>query len=352
MAKTIVFGAGGQVAADLIPMLFERGDDLTLVDLRPADQTEAGKACGRYFAARDVPDWESWWQVFDATDASLTHQLIRDTRPDEIYHLAALLSAVCEQGAGRCWRINVSLFTHVIEELKRLTTTNYRPRLLWPSSIAAFGPLPGATGGYEPGNEYPMLPTTMYGVAKVACEVLGTYYHDKFGVDFRSVRFPGLINDAEPGGGSSDYANQMFFDAVDGSEPDACFVSPGARIPFMYMQDAVRALVELGGADEARLSRRVYNIKAFRAPSASEIESSIARQVPGFKVRYEPDHRDAFVASWPDDFDDRPAIDDWGWKPEVDSIDAMTRQLLEDIRAKRQSHLHQPPLPQRLDRAL
>ncbi len=337
MTKTIVFGAGGQVAADLIPMLFERGDDLTLVDLRPADQTAAGQACERYFAARNRPDWESWWQAFDATDADRTQQLIRDTRPDEIYHLAALLSAVCEEDAGRCWRINMALFGHVIEELQRLTTADYRPKLLWPSSIAAFGPLPGTTGGYEPDNEYPLMPTTMYGVAKVACEVLGTYYHDKFGVDFRSVRFPGLINDAEPGGGSSDYANQMFFDAVDGVEPQACFVSPEARIPFMYMHDAVRALVELGEADESRLSRRVYNIKAFQAPSAEDIEGAIARQVPGFELRYEPDERDAYVASWPDDFDDRPAVEDWGWKPQVDSIEVMTRRLLEDIRAKRQA---------------
>ncbi len=334
MAKAIVFGAGGQVAADLIPMLFERGDDLTLVDIRPADQTEAGKACRRYFAARDRPDWEGWWKVFDATDESLTERLLRDVRPDEVYHLAALLSARCEEDPSRCWHLNMTLFTNVLESLRRLTTDDYRPRLLWPSSIAAFGPLPGTANGYEPGNEYPLLPTTMYGVTKVACEVLGTYYYEKHGVDFRSVRFPGLINDAEPGGGSSDYANQMYFDAVNGSEPEACFVSPGARIPFMYMKDAVRALVELGAADDSRLTRRVYNIRAFAAPRASEIVSSIAGRVPGFSVRYAPDKREKYVDSWPNDFDDQPAVDDWDWKPEVDSLDAMTRQLLADIRAK------------------
>ncbi len=334
MAKAIVFGAGGQVAADLIPMLFERGDDLTLVDVRPADETEAGKACRRYFEARDQPEWERWWHVFDATDPELTNRLINDLRPDVIYHLAALLSAKCEQNAGRCWQINMTLFTNVLEVLRGSAAAGYRPKLLWPSSIAAYGPLPGATGPFKPDNEYPLLPTTMYGVTKVACEVLGTYYYEKHGVDFRSVRYPGLINDAEPGGGSSDYANQMFFDAVDGVEPEACFVRPDARIPFMYMKDAVRALVELGDADDSRLTRRVYNITAFKAPSAADIAASIARQVPGFKVRYEPDRRDAYVASWPDDFDDQPAVDDWSWKPEVDSIDAMTRQLLEDIRAK------------------
>ena len=335
MAKAIVFGAGGQVGADLIPMLFERGDDLTLVDLRPPDQTEAGRACARYFADRGQPNWRDWWQAFDATDEAFTRRLIRDTRPDAVYHLAALLSAICEKNVGRCWQINTTLFTYVLEELQQLTTADYRPKLLWPSSIAAFGPLPSSTGPYEPDNEYPLHPTTMYGVAKVACEVLGTYYYEKHGVDFRSVRFPGLINDAEPGGGSSDYANQMFFDAVSGSEPEPCFVRPEARIPFMYMRDAVRGLIELGDADDSQLTRRVYNIKAFRAPSAKEIEVAVARQVPGFKVGYEPDRRDDYVASWPDDFDDQSAVDDWGWKPEVDSIDALTRRLLEDIKAKR-----------------
>ncbi len=337
MAKAIVFGAGGQVAADLIPMLFERGNELTLVDVRPADQTEAGEACDRFFTARGRTDWKSWWKVFDATDESRTRELIEEVRPDVIYHLAALLSARCEEDAGHCWQLNMKLFTNVLEELRRLTSEDYRPKLIWPSSIAAFGPLPGSDGGYEPDNEYPLLPTTMYGVTKVACEVLGTYYYEKHGVDFRSVRFPGLINDAEPGGGSSDYANQMYFDAVDGSEPEPCFVRPEARIPFMYMKDAIRAFVELAEADGSLLTRRVYNIKAFRAPSAFDIAASIARQVPGFKVRYKPDQRDAYVASWPDDFDDRPAVEDWGWKPEVDSMDAMTRRLLDDIRAKRRS---------------
>jgi threonine 3-dehydrogenase len=335
MAKAIVFGAGGQVAADLVPMLYDRGDDLTLVDLYPPDETEGGKACRRYFETRRVAGWERWWRAFDATDNVLTHRLIRELRPDVVYHLAAILSARCEDAPPVCWRINMALFTNVLEDLRLITAGDYRPKLLFPSSIAAFGPLPGAGVSYEPDNEYPLLPTTMYGVTKVACETLGTYYADKRWVDFRAVRYPGLLNDAAPGGGSSDYANQMYFDAVDGAEPRPCFVGPGARIPFMYMKDAARALIQLAEADGAMLTRRVYNIKAFAAPSAAEMAASIAREVPGFSVRYEPDRRAGYVASWPDDLDDRPARNDWGWQAEVNDLDKMTRRLLADIRAKR-----------------
>jgi threonine 3-dehydrogenase len=334
MAKVIVFGAGGQVAADLIPMLFEEGHDLTLTDLHPAAETEAGRACARYFAGRGREDWTSWSRPFDAAEGTHAADLIREVRPDVIYHLAALLSAACEQRSAACWRINMALFHNVLETVRELTGGGYRPKLVWPSSIAVYGRLPGSAEGYEPGNEFPLLPTTMYGVTKVACETLGNYYAEKLGVDFRSVRFPGLLNDARPGGGSSDYANQMYFDAVDGAEPRPCFVEAEARIPFMYMRDAVRALIELADADESKLTRRVYNIRAFRAPTAAEIAASISRQVAGFAVDYQPDERAGYVASWPDDVDDRPAREDWGWRAEVDDLDKMTQRLLEDIRGR------------------
>ncbi|MEE8525464.1 MAG: NAD-dependent epimerase/dehydratase family protein, partial [Thermoanaerobaculia bacterium] len=178
-------------------------------------------------------------------------------------------------------------------------------------------------------------PTTMYGVTKVACETLGTYYAERHGVDFRSVRFPGLLNTAAPGNGSSDYANAMYFGATDGSGSATSFVRPQARIPFMYMEDAVRALIRLAAADESKLTRRVYNITAFAAPSAGELADSISAEVPGFSVYYEPDARERSVDSWPDDFDDGPARRDWGWQPEVADLETMTRKLLADLRALR-----------------
>ena len=331
MTRVLIFGAGGQVARDLIPMLVERGEQPVLVDRLAPEMTEGGRALSRIAEERGLTGWRSWWRILDGMDESGVRALIEDVRPEVTYHLAALLSARCEENAGLCWQVNMTLFTNVLEALRTLAPGD-RPRLIWPSSIAAFGPLPESSNHYDASNEYPLLPTTMYGVTKVACETLGTYYADRHGVDFRSVRLPGLLNDAEPGGGSSDYANQMYFDAVNGEEPRPCFVGPETRIPFMYMHDAVRAMVELASCDESRLTRRVYNIKAFSAPSAREIELSIARFVPGFAVRYEPDQREDYVASWPDDFDDQPASQDWGWQPKVNRLSELTRRLLEDLR--------------------
>ncbi len=330
MARILVIGAGGQVAADLVPALDARGDDLTLVDRVPPEQTATWEIFHRHF--HDRPRWTESWKVMDASQEPADYRLISETRPDVVYHLAAMLSARCEQDPAACWRANMALFRNVLQDLAEVTTDDYRPKLLWPSSIAAFGPPPGNRGGYVADNEYPLLPQTMYGVSKVASEVLGNYYADRHGVDFRSVRFPGLLNTAPPGGGSSDYANAMYFGAVEGSEP-VCFVRPQARIPFMYMADAVKGLIALADAEESRLTRRVYNITSFAAPTAEEIAASIAREIPGFRVRYEPDERQEYVDSWPDDFDDAPARDDWGWRPGVADLDAMTRRLLADIRA-------------------
>lgn len=335
MIKAIVFGAGGQVGSDLVPMLLDRGTDVTLVDNRPFDQTEGGKVFARYSESRGRPGWQDSWRTFDATDSEPVSDLIDEVRPAVIYHLAALLSAKCEDMYSKCWRLNMALFETVLEKVAAVTAGSYRPMLIWPSSIAAFGPPPGSRNGYRADNEYPLLPTTMYGVTKVACETLGTYYAERNGVDFRSVRFPGLLNTAAPGSGSSDYANAMYFGATDGSGSATSFVRPQARIPFMYMEDAVRALIQLAAADESKLTRRVYNITAFAAPSASELADSIIAEVPGFTVRYEPDGRERNVDSWPDDFDDGPARRDWGWQPEVTDLETMTRKLLADLRALR-----------------
>ena len=293
MAKVIVIGAGGQIGTDLVPRLHEQGDELVLVDRIPAEEAHTWETFNRYFS--DRPEWTSWW------------------------------------------RVNMSLFRTVLQDLHAVTTDDYRPKLIWPSSIAAFGPPPGSSGSFEAENDYPLMPTTMYGVTKVACELLGTYYAENHGVDFRAVRFPGLLNTAEPGGGSSDYANAMYFGGADGTKSAVSFVRPETRIPFMYMEDAVTAMLRLAAADESRLSRRVYNIRAFPAPSAAEIAASVAAEVPGFTVRYEPDQRQKNVDAWPSDFDDSLARRDWDWQPKVADLQTMTRRLLADIRALRQT---------------
>ncbi len=330
MATVMIIGAGGQIANDLVPTLYQRGDQMTWVDRVPAAETVNGRAFGALF--RGEPDWQERWHVLDATDEAAVRRLVHEARPEVVYHLAAMLSARGEADPDAAWRVNVGSFRIVLEALREAAGDGARPQLIWPSSIAAFGPPFEAREPFQASDEHPLLPRTMYGVTKVACELLGAYYAEHRGVDFRAVRFPGLLNTAPPGGGSSDYANAMYFAAARG-EAATSFVRPETRMPFMYMADAVRALTHLAAADEARLTRRTYNVSAFAAPSAEEIAASIARRVPGFQVRYEPDGRQAIVDSWPEDFDDSAARRDWGWEAQVASLDELTRRLLADLRA-------------------
>ena len=331
MARVIIIGAGGQIGHDLVPRLHALGHDLTLVDRRSADGSHIEMVLDRLYG---TGGWESRWRILDATDMASMESLLREVSPEKVFHLAALLSARCEDDPEACWEVNMASFKNVLDVLDDLAGQELRPKLIWPSSIAAFGPPPDALGEpYIAQNEFPLLPRTMYGVTKVACEMLGAYYAAKKGVDFRSVRFPGLLNTAAPGGGSSDYANAMYFGAANGDLETVSFVGPEAQIPFMYMDDAVRALVMLANAEEAKLTRRTYNIKAFPSPTAAEIAASIAREVPGFRVRYELDHRARNVLSWPRDFDDEAARRDWDWFARVDDLDKMTARLLADFRA-------------------
>lgn len=332
----MIIGAGGQIGSDLAPRLFRLGFRLLLVDrIEPAAHTQ------RIFD-RSLPGqpWQRWWRVVDVTDGSAVHDLLAEERPTVVYHLAALLSARCEGLPTECWDINMASFRSVLSSLASLAKESQsdahpapRPQLIWPSSIAAFGPPSHGSTSYRADDDGPLRPVTMYGVTKVAGEVLGAYGAARMGVDFRSLRFPGLLNTAEPGGGSSDYANAMYFAAGRGKQRATSFVGPDRRIPFMHMSDAVTALIQLAAADESKLSRRTYNVRAFEAPSAEEIAASLADEVNGFEVDYVPDHRQAIVDSWPDDFDDSAARQDWGWRPEVDSLQELTRRLLQDIRS-------------------
>ena len=218
-----------------------------------------------------------------------------------IYHLAAVLSAAGEAHPGPCWTINVDGRRNVLDAIVGLQdrppnairsdrgddergANAASPTLVWPSSIAAFGLPPGAASsadGYTATEEWPFFPITMYGVTKVAGEKLGEYYARRSKVDFRSIRFPGLISSVEPSGGSSDYANEMYFRASH-AEPAECFVQRQARIPFMHMDDAISALLQLAAADRDRLTHSTYNITAFPAPSAMEMVASIQRRMLDF----------------------------------------------------------------------
>lgn len=339
MARSLVIGAGGQIGSDLVPALHRRGDEVRMVDLHPPEKTSAFRALEAYFQPSHSK-WTGWWTTADASKGTAVLDLVDSFRPEEVYLLTALLSAVGEKRPDLCLDVNMGSLRICLEAVGGMEEP--KARLVWPSSIAVYGPFPGREGGRplpDPvTDDTACFPTTMYGVTKVAGELLGSWYARTGRADFRSLRFPGLLNATPPGGGTTDFANEMYFAAVERRE-SRDFLSAETRLPFMYMPDAVRALMELAAAPPERLTRRVYNVAGL-SPSAVEIARSIdgdiGRLHPGatFKGAYlADDPRQAIADSWPRALDDHYARRDWGWKPEYDSLERMTPALLDEIAA-------------------
>lgn len=308
--KILLTGAGGQIGHDLIGALVAQGHDVISTDLAPRPPSHAH--------AEGVD-----WQRLDVTDAAAVQHTFTDVRPDLVFHLAAILSATGEANPRLAYDVNQTGTWNVLEACRRAKVG----RLIFTSSIAVFGPdTPDPTPDNATRN-----PSTMYGVNKASGELLGSYYHRRYGFDFRCVRFPGLISAAMPGGGTSDYTVHMYVDAVRIGAYEA-FCRADTVIPLMYMPDALRALVELSAAPGARLTRRVYNIAAF-SPRADEIAKSVARRVPGAKLTFRADpKRQAILDSWPRNLDDASARADWGWAPRFD-LEQMSDDLIPRIRA-------------------
>lgn len=301
--KILITGAGGQVGLDLIPKLRARGHEVIASDVR--ERPKGAPA-----------DCE--WDLLNVTDSEGVHALVERRAPDAIFHLAAILSATGEKIPHKCYNVNHNGTVNVLEACRELGVD----RLVFASTIAAFGPgLPDPVP-----NEVSMRPTTMYGVTKVAGELLGEYYASRDWVDFRAVRFPGLINAGVPGGGTSDYALHMYTTGVkDGAYESFCHAD--TRIPLMYMPDAIRALIELAEAPRERLKRCVYNISAM-SPTAGEIAESVAAAVPGVQLTFKSDpHRQGILDSWPRALDDSRAREEWDWRHEFD-LDAMTAAMV------------------------
>ncbi len=307
--RILVTGAGGQVGLDLIAELCRGGHEVHGSDVVPRPGPQA--------LAAEVP-----WHALDVTDADRLEGLVSELRIDRIYHLAAILSARGESNPQRTYQVNQGGTWNVLEACRRCGVE----QMVFTSTIAVYGPgLPSTVA-----DDVALHPTTMYGVTKVAGELLGEYYHRRYGLDFRGVRFPGLISAALPGGGTSDYALYMYVDGVRRGSYEA-FCRPDTRIPLMYMADGVRALVELPQAPRDRLSRCVYNIAAF-SPTAREIADSVTRAIEGVQIGFVPDPpRQAILDSWPDALDDTAARSDWDWAPRFD-LDGMTRHLVPAVR--------------------
>ena len=263
------------------------------------------------------------FEYIDCTSLRQLQYAVRKHKVDTIYHLAALLSAVAEEKPHVAWEVNMGGLYRVLEVARQSGCA-----VFFPSSIGAFGP---GTPRQGTPQDTVQRPTTIYGVTKVSGELLCDYYHRRFGVDTRGVRFPGLISHAAmPGGGTTDYAVEIFHDAIRYGRY-TCFLGPDTRLDMMYMPDALEAAIGVMEADPDRLvHRNSFNVTAMNF-TPRELAAAIARHLPGFEIDYHPDPvRQAIADSWPESIDDGAAATEWDWQPAWD-LDGMTREMLEKL---------------------
>jgi len=313
MRRTLVTGALGQIGSELVSALRERdgADAVVASDIR---------------VPPTGPPSDGAFEVLDVTNSRKLQDVVRRYEIGTVYHLAALLSATSEERPHVAWDLNLGGLYKVLEVARE-----NRCAVFFPSSIAAFGP---TTPRVDTPQDTIQRPNTMYGVTKVAGELLADYYAHRFGVDVRGIRYPGLISHvAPPGGGTTDYAVEIFHHALRHGRYE-CFLSEDTRIDMMYMPDAIRATLELMAADPASLAHRnAFNVTATSFTPA-EIAAEIRTHLPQFEIRYDVDPvRQAIADSWPQSIDDSAAREEWGWKPEYDLV-AIVADMLDKLRAK------------------
>ncbi len=310
MGKTIIIGAGGQIGTELTLALRNQytKDQIIAADIK--DNAPELIQDGPYIQ-------------LDILNREMVRSYIIDNHIETVYLLAALLSATAEKNPDFAWKLNMEgLFT-----ILDLAKEGHVKKIFWPSSIAVFGPT-------TPANNTPqhtvMEPSTVYGISKQAGERWCEYYFNKFGVDVRSIRYPGLISyKSPPGGGTTDYAVDIFYKAK-ATGKFTCFLSKDTALPMMFMDDAIRATIQLMDAPADRLRiRSAYNLGGISF-TPEEIASSIKKHLPAFEITYEPDFRQAIADSWPNSIDDSYAQQDWDWKLGFD-MERMTREMLENI---------------------
>ncbi len=311
MKKIIVTGALGQIGSELITKLrSEYGTDNVLAtDIRRTDAMTGGP-----------------FEILDVTDVAKMHALSKDFGADTMMHMAALLSAKAEEQPLFAWNLNMGGLMNALEVSRELDLQFFTP-----SSIGAFGP---STLKVDTPQDTLQRPTTMYGVNKVAGELLCDYYFHKFGLDTRGVRFPGLISYvAQPGGGTTDYAVDIYYKALEQGKYTS-YIAEGTYMDMMYMPDALQAIVSLMEADPSKLiHRNAFNVTAMSF-EPSQIAASIRKHIPSFDMTYDVDPvRQAIADSWPDSIDPTAAIQEWGFKADYD-LDKMTVDMLSKLKIK------------------
>ena len=307
MKKVLVIGAGGQIGTELVLALRTKfGNDQVIA----ADVKEE---CPEQLAGGP-------YRKMDILDREDVTAYIRETGFEQVYLLAALLSATAEKAPDFAWKLNMEGLFTIID----LAKEGAIKKIFWPSSIAVFGP----TTPRENTPQYTVMePTTVYGISKQAGERWCEYYFNKFGVDVRSIRYPGLISyKSLPGGGTTDYAVDIFYQAKAKKEYN-CFLSENTALPMMFMDDAIRATIELMDAPAEKLTiRSSYNLSALSF-TPKELVECIRISIPEFKITYTPDFRQAIADSWPASIDDSVARRDWGWSERYDLLNMSTEML-------------------------
>lgn len=304
MSNILITGARGQIGSELTPLLV----------------TKYGKE--HVFTLDLVHDSDAMHVTADVTDYTALDSVIRDRHITEVYHLAAILSANGERNPENAWHVNMNGLKNVLDCAKE-----FGCKVFWPSSIAAFGP---TTPKVAPQHTI-MEPTTMYGVTKKAGEDLCHYYFLKYGVDVRSVRFPGILSyKTPPGGGTSDYAVAIFYDGVRHGKYTS-FVEGRTAIPLMYIDDALKSVMDIMSADPQDVKIRTsYNVGALSF-TLDELTLEMKQHLP-LEVNYEPDFRQQIADSWPDQLVDEDARNDWGWQPQYD-VSKTVQAMIEGVKS-------------------
>ena len=311
----LVIGSAGQIGTDLVSTLRDNFGGSRVIASDVKDQQGYLRESGPFY-------------VMDVLDTKAVSELILKHDVKEVYLLAALLSATAEQKLKSAWRLNMEGLFSLLDIAREKTDL----KIFWPSSIAVFGT---TTPRFNTPQFTVMEPATVYGISKLAGERWCEYYHHKFGVDVRSIRYPGLISyKAHPGGGTTDYSVDIFHEAIANGSYN-CYLKADSVLPMMYMPDAIRATLELMNAPADKIKiRSSYNLSGISFTPA-EIAAEIKKHIPSFSISYNPDFRQQIADSWPASIDDSVAREQWGWKPEYD-LPRMTADMINHISIQKQ----------------
>lgn len=311
--KILVIGASGQIGVELTLALREIYGNSNVIASDLREENDLLKGTGPYVS-------------LDVMNKEMLHVQVIRQNITQIYLLAAMLSATGEKNPGLAWHLNMQSLLNVLD----IAREEKLHKVYWPSSIAVFGP----TSPKQNSPQQTVIePTTVYGISKFAGEFWCNYYHQRYGVDVRGIRYPGLISyKSAPGGGTTDYSVEIFHEAVNHKRYTS-FLKEDTYLPMMYMPDAIRATIELMEAPAEKISIRTsYNLSSMSF-SPKEIADEIKKHIPDFIIDYKPDYRQAIADSWPQSIDDSVARKDWGWKHEYD-LPAMVSDMLKNITFK------------------